>query len=246
MNKSIILLICSSCAWGGLGAPFEDLGFDEANTNNLVTGGPGLGTGTIGDLLPGWRLQLATGPYTDLLWVNLEASGLGLASLYNRNNNALGFPQTHFPVSGIYSFAMYPSYGINGGGPYTPFILSQKGDVPANAQTLHFTIYGSPFEVRANDSLLSVSYTQGPPTTDPNTRMSEAVGDISAFAGQTVTLKFTTLDTDGFTTFVNGLDSIYFAPVPEPGSSTLFSAGLLGLGSLWLLRPRLARGHPRN
>jgi len=92
-----------------------------------------------------------------------------------------------------------------------------------------------------NDTLLAVSYVQGPPTPDPNMRSSDAVADISAFAGLTVTLKFTTLDTDGLTTVVNGLDSIYFSPVPEPGTVALLSAGLSVLGALGL-----RRGRPRN
>src|SRR6266436_6531379 len=184
MKRPIILITCSLCASWGLGAPFQDLGFDDANTNNLMTtgGGPGLGTGTIGDLLPGWQLYLGGGPYTDSLWVNLQGIDFGLASLYNRNNTGFG-TQGHFPVSGIYSFAMVPSYGLHGlPGPYTPFMLFQTGDVPASAQTLHFTTYGSPFEVRINDTLLAASYTQGPPTTNPNTRQSDAVADISSFA----------------------------------------------------------------
>jgi len=174
--------------------------------------------------------------------VNLTFVDVGLASLYNSDNFA-PFPRNLFPVQGLYSFAMVPGYGINGmPGPYTPFILSQTGDVPANAQTLHFRIYGNPFEVRVNDTLLPVSYTQGPQTTNPNTRKSDAVADISAFAGQTVTLKFTTLDTDGLTTFVNGLDSIYFAPVPEPGTLVIFSAGLAGFAASWRRRHcRLAK-----
>ncbi len=242
MKRATILLIYSSCAYCVLSAPFQDLGFDDANTNNLVTtAGPGLGTGSIGDLLPGWQLHLASGPYTDLLWVNLEAVDLGLASLYNRNNFGPA-PQNRFPVQGIYSFAMVPGYGPLGQViSYNPFILSQTGDVPANSQTLHFRGYGSPFEVRMNDTLLAVSYVQGPPTPDPNMRSSDAVADISAFAGLTVTLKFTTLDTDGLTTVVNGLDSIYFSPVPEPGTVALLSAGLSVLGALGL-----RRGRPRN
>src|SRR5713101_6166548 len=106
MKNSMILLIYSSCACCGLSSPFQDLGFDEANTNNLVSfaGDPGLGTGTIGDLLPGWQLYLGAGPYADSLWVNLTFVDLGLASLYNRDNFS-PFPRNRFPVQGLYSFA---------------------------------------------------------------------------------------------------------------------------------------------
>jgi hypothetical protein len=240
MKPRIMLIAYASFTLAGVGAPFEDLGFDDANTNNLVklAGEPGQGTGTIGDLLPGWQLYLGAGQYTDSLWVNLTFVDLGLASLYNRDNFN-PFPRNRFPVQGLYSFAMIPSYGVNGmPGPYTPFVLSQMGDVPANAQTLHFRNYGSPFQVRVNGALLPVSYAQGPATIDPNTRTSEAVADISAFAGQTVTLTFTTLDSGGLNTVVNGLDSIYFAPVPEPGTIVIFSAGLAALGACWLRRAR--------
>src|SRR6266852_4018750 len=92
MKTATILLIYSSCAYGLVGAPFQDLGFDDANTNNLTTTGfpptLGLGVGTFCDLLPGWQLQLASGPYMDPLWVNVNPPGLGLASLYNRDNFA--------------------------------------------------------------------------------------------------------------------------------------------------------------
>jgi len=248
MKPAVILLIYSSCAWSAFSAPFQDLGFDDANTNNLTTTGfpptLGLGIGTPSDLLPGWQLYYGGGPYSDALWVNLTFIDTGLASLYNRSNVGPS-PKNPFPVAGAYSFAMWPGFL---GQPlhYTPFVLSQTGDVPANAQALHFTIFGGQFEVRVNDNLLNVSYTEGPPTADTNTRRGDAVADISAFAGKTVTLKFITLDTQDITTVVNGLDSIDFAPVPEPGTLAILSIGLATLGGCWLRRARSAGSHRRR
>src|SRR5258708_1237875 len=126
MKTAIILLVCSSCTWSGLGGRFKDLGLDEDNTDNLVApvppGNPpytDVGSGTPADLLPGWQLQLASGPYMDPLWVNVNPPGLGLASLYNRDNLA-PFPHNRFPVDGLYSFAMWPDYSVGGfRAPYT-------------------------------------------------------------------------------------------------------------------------------
>jgi hypothetical protein len=224
-------------------APFQNLGFDAANTNNLdTTGFPpvlGLGFGTASDLMPGWQMFSGTNPITQNVWVNLNPAGLGLCSLYNRLNSPTPppFAQERYPVEGLYSFGMFPWAGI--GEPYIPYTLSQAGEVPADAQWLRFLIFGSAFELRLNDVLVPVTYEYGPERRNPNTRPATALADVSAFAGQTVELKFITLDTGGIDTFINGIDSIVFVPVPEPGTGALVGGGLclLALGS-WAQRKR--------
>ncbi|HZI33743.1 MAG TPA: PEP-CTERM sorting domain-containing protein, partial [Candidatus Binatia bacterium] len=54
--------------------------------------------------------------------------------------------------------------------------------------------------------------------------------DVIQFAGQPVTLKFTTLDMPG--SVVNGLDDIQFSlqPAPEPTVTTFFLFGLCAMG----------------
>jgi hypothetical protein len=226
-------------------APFQNLGFDAANTNNLMPAFPpspypnvGIGSGTTTDLLPGWQVFSGTNSVTQHVWVNLNPAGLGLCSLYNRLNSPLPAPFTErYPVEGLYSFGMFPWAAI--GEPYIPYTLSQAGEVPADAQWLRFLIFGSAFELRLNDVLVPVTYEYGPERRNPNTRPATALADVSAFAGQTVELKFITLDTGGIDTFINGIDSIVFVPVPEPGTGALVGGGLclLALGS-WAQRKR--------
>ena len=65
---------------------------------------------------------------------------------------------------------------------------------------------------------------------------SPAVGDISAFAGQTVSLEFITLGMRSpFDYNLKGIDSISFSPemIPEPSTWAL-----LGLGGIALLLRR--------
>jgi hypothetical protein len=48
-----------------------------------------------------------------------------------------------------------------------------------------------------------------------------------------VELKFLTLDSGGIDTYINGIDSIVFVPIPEPGTGALVGGGLLVLGVSW-------------
>src|SRR6266446_5556242 len=95
-------------------SPFQDLDFDGANTSNLVPpvppGNPphqDVGSGSVSELLPGWQLLYGGSAYSDLLWLNLNPIGFGLASLYD-GNNFFYDAQTHIPVAGKFSFAMFP------------------------------------------------------------------------------------------------------------------------------------------
>ena len=112
---------------------------------------------------------------------------------------------------------------------YQPFSLVQTGDIGANIQSVRFINYGSPFELRVNGTPISLTYEYQPGNTDPDTRLAVVTGDLSAFAGQTVQLKFTTLDMAG--SVVNGLDDLQFNAqvAPEPHTTVLL---LLGMGLL--------------
>ena len=220
-------------------APFQNLDFDSANTGSLIPV-PGVvsynppyqnvGYGTPADLIPGWQVLLGTSPYPDLYWLNLNSVGGALVSIYD-GNNFLYDPRVHVPVQGTFSFALWPGSGI------PPLSLVQTGDLPADARSIHFTSFGAGVQLFVNDSLVPLTYIYGPPTISGNTRLASVEGDISAFAGQTVELKFTSLPILGTGANLNGLDSIYFSPVPEPGTFALLVTGILALG-IWRPEPR--------
>ena len=118
-----------------------------------------------------------------------------------------------------------------------PYSLSQTGDVPSDARTIHFFSYGSPVQLEVNNSLSPLVYTSAlvQPGWNGNIPVFDVVGDISLYAGQTVELKFTTLI--GPSPGLNGLDEIFFSNVAIPEPPTLV---LLPLGVL-LLSVRLRR-----
>ena len=168
--------------------------------------------------MPGWQLFQGTDPVS-LAGYDLYPISLGVASIYDSNSQ--GFPA---PVSGRYSLGLYPGY--NALFEYQPFSLVQTGDIGANVQSIRFINYGSPFELRVNGTLIPLSYDFQPGSTNLDMRLANVTGDISAFAGQTVQLKFTTVDMPG--SVVNGLDGIGLSTqaAPEPAETALFLLGL--------------------
>jgi hypothetical protein len=236
MKTILFSLILLTQPIAAISASFQNLGFDSANTNNLscfATGSPPYVDcrGLANELLPAWQLSYGNNPFT-FINVNLVATGLGgVASLYDAR-------QTFLPTFGMYSLGLYPGPDIFTH-VYTPQSLIQVGDVPADALSIHFINYGSPFELRANNIMVPLIYQYGPPTQFPDQRLAQVAGDISQFAGMNVELKFITLDVPN--SVVNGIDSITFSSeaIPEPGILSLLGAGLLLLfGPGWLRRFR--------
>ena len=205
-------------------ATFQNLDFDSATTNITLSLPPdqGVGYGPASDLLPGWQLFQGTDPVSPLVGYNLNPISLGVASIYDANSQ--GFPA---PVSGTYSLGLYPGYPLS---EYEPFSLVQTGDIGANVQSIRFINYGSPFELRVNGTLIPLSYEYQPGSTNLDTRLANVTGDVSAFAGQTVQLKFTTVQMPG--SVVNGLDDIGLSAqtAPEPAETALFLLGLCLMG----------------
>ncbi|PYI87810.1 MAG: hypothetical protein DME26_04930, partial [Verrucomicrobia bacterium] len=101
-----------------------------------------------------------------------------------------------YPVIGAYSFAMRPRYEFEFPRGLIPYSLSQSGELPADTKSIHFLSYGAPLQLAVNGSLVPVAYAQrlSKPGWDPNIPVFDAAGDISPYAGQTVELKFTTLE----------------------------------------------------
>src|SRR5438876_3416664 len=103
MKTVLSLLFFLSLCVCTFAAQFQNLGFDGANTNNAVPANPERDVfGPAAEILPGWQLFRGGEAQADI-GLNLSPIGGGVASLYGLQNR-LGLP-----VSGSYSFAMYPS-----------------------------------------------------------------------------------------------------------------------------------------
>lgn len=225
-----------SLGFGGA-APFQNLDFDDANTNQMISVSEFASMGYATNLLPGWEQN-----YGVALNLNTFPIGFGdIITLVTSNGNydpwqplnEMGYPATgpyhlHFEVNGRTS------------GPtlFSPLSIWQVGDIPADANSLWFFTYGSPFEVRINGSLVPVFYNYLPGAFGANLRAANAAVNLIPYHGTTVELRFTTLPDPPRFYHSYGLDGIHFSPeiVPEPSSWALL---VLGGGWLaWTLRRR--------
>jgi hypothetical protein len=187
MRKTLTIL----CVLGIVSSPasaaqFQNLGFDAAQTNITIPLPPdqGVGYGPATDLLPGWQLFQGNSQVSSI-GCNLNPISLGVASLYDANSQ--GFPA---PVSGGYALGVYPGYNLLF--QYQPFSLVQSGDLAANVQSIRFNNFGSPFQLQVNGVSIPLSYEYQPGSGSLDTRLAVVTGDVVQFAGQTVTLPFTT------------------------------------------------------
>jgi hypothetical protein len=222
MKKCVSFLLLLLLGTAVESAPFQNLGFDTYDTNS--------------SLLPGWHINnpiFNVPPNTSqgtFIGVNQVTIGLNYHTLYDGNIvPGVGYA---FPAFGKYSLAFVP--GIDGNGVYTPYSLSQTGDIPADAMSIHFLDFGAPFELRINGSLVPLIYDYPPSELkrDPRTPVN-VNGDVSMFAGQSAALDFTTVLDRAYD--INGIDEISFSPQIAPEPSTWV---LLGLGGLGLLARR--------
>lgn len=164
-------------------APFQNLGFDEANTNNVVDLGPLVGS--TEDLLPGWEANFGA-----TMLFDAAAAGFGYTALISKRG-PVAQPYA-IPVGGKYALVLSPRTAPPPEGPFIRHWISQTGDVPADAMSLRFMNVGSPFEVRVNGGILPLMYTYETGQPESWLRRADVMGDISGFAGQTVELRFTT------------------------------------------------------
>jgi hypothetical protein len=219
------LLICCLSV-GASGAPFQNLSFDDADTNSVTRGGGGLTEAPVPDLLPGWQISNSRASFE---WMNYNSRppGFGWVSLLPPEN----FGHPPYPVFGRYSVALEPlGPGFESGNPIT---LRQRAEVPHDARELRFVNWGALFDLRLNGSLTPVTYYHqeylpNPFVRDPEYLTRFASVDISGFAGQTVEISFDAFYRGGRPS-IHGLDSIEFV-VPEPATWLL-----LGLGGVALV-----------
>lgn len=207
-------------------APFQNLGFEEANTNSTFLQAVGdvlIGYGPIADLIPGWQVLDGTTPRSLAGYnANLE-SPIGSAAIITRE---VALPT--FQLDGNYGVSLQTSSGGN------PISLLQRGDVPADAQIL---TYHQDAGGIAQDFVLSINGTeliQGGTLFDP-------VFDISTFAGQNVELRLTVSGQRGFSPNSAFIDSITFV-VPEPAPLSLSFVG----GTALLVGTRYRRWHQKH
>jgi hypothetical protein len=198
--KIAVLIVSLSFSSLGFAQGFVNLDFETA----IISTNHNPGGNTYTALLAGWTPSNI--PFNS---VNLDSPGINLEG----TNNPVG----PVAIQGEYSIFM------QGGSSFSPDTngasISQTGQVPVVAQSI--TYWGSALQVTFNGQMLSFNAIGS----GPNYTVYGA--DISAYAGQTGTLVFTTPWLSA-----GLLDNIQFSssPVPEPGELALvaFSALLFG------------------
>ena|SRR5436190_1469335 len=102
MKRCIPLFCLAGMSCGVFGAAFQNLGFDNANTNNIrdEDGVPPIQlVGTTSEMIPGWQLSLGTNAET-MNGLDAIRPGPGYASIFT-SGNSLGRP-----VVGRYSLSL--------------------------------------------------------------------------------------------------------------------------------------------
>ena len=238
LKKPLVLcFLCFAVPMSLCAAPFVNLGFDDANTNNLVTVGGGSNStryGTPADLVPGWSIASFGTVFYDSAG-GISPAPLGDVSLYTSTNIPVASGAIAQYLSAPYAISLSPIFTL--GSPMLfPGQLLQRGDVPASTMAITFLVFGSPVDLYINGvRRLDLSY-QSIATVGSQT-LSRGTADMTSFAGLNVELKFVTTDTSSSSIF-SVIDSIQFVSVPEPGVSALF---VLGGTTWWLIWQRQRR-----
>ncbi len=210
-----LLAVANSAA-----APFQNLDFEQANTNHLSSdASTGVTLGPINELLPGWQVVLSrpTGigqfpGYTNslqFLTFNSEYFDAPNVVLTDRNWSDVGPPRV-----GIYSLNISPAQAT--------VTLIQRGDVPLDAEG--FRSFG--IAAGIPNSFVSMN---GVPL-----QFNGAGLDVSPYLGQNVELRITYEQGSSFFR----TDGFSFYLVPEPPiwallmvSACCFTTGFIGKNS---------------
>ena len=166
--------------------------------------------------LPGWA-GYVNGQPQDAIYPNFVPFGTTPIPFIS----VLTPPSFGMVLQGSYTLAY--SSGLDSLGNFIPVAIAQTGQVPADGQSLRFLAAFLPAVFMDGNYLPPVALGSGPSQTT-------LYGvDISAFAGQSVELRFQ--PGPGLTY----LDAIQFSnePIPEPSVLGIFALGALLLGWRW-------------
>ncbi len=218
----VVALSCKSI----IGSPFENLNF-EAVVEPLPPPSIDNPWVPIGVGLPGWSAYLGTVETTEVLNNLLPLANSAHVAIYQVDQ----WPG--FVLGGRYSIVLQS--GFLDGDQIVDASISQVGEIPEDARWISLRASAAgPFGVFLNESEIdlasSLSGSDG----------TLYLGDVSAYAGQSVELSIRAIDQTLDPQFPRNtfllLDDIQFSSVPEPSTCALFA---LAAGIGWLCRNRM-------
>jgi hypothetical protein len=214
-SRITVLIVLLSFARFGFAQGFVNLNFETASINTITN--PGGNSYTA--LVNGWAANTANyvnGDPTTLPFNNaaLDAPAVNLEGTNNTAGpSAIQGNYSIFLQGGTQTYADFFPGHTNGAS------IGQSGQIPLTAQSI--TYWGNALQVTFNGQMLSFN------AIGSGANYTVYGADISAYAGQTGALVFTTPWLSA-----GLLDNIQFSssPVPEPGGLTLVVTGALLFG----------------
>lgn len=128
----LLLFLVVSASTSVVAAPFQNLNFEQANTNSVGFSNPLAPLDLFGpstDLLPGWQMSRGTNLLTSIGFnrISLAFVDIGGVSLNSQD-----------PIEGKFSLFVRVPGGL---GVQEPFSLVQRGDIPSDAHLPASSLY---------------------------------------------------------------------------------------------------------
>lgn len=223
MNDRFLLLLVVTMSvgfqfMGKAQQSFQNLDFEAAHNIPSFAGNVHPWSMPASNALPGWTCYVGSNLQTTVWYDDLALDGAGLGII----NSTSPYAPADL-VGGQYCASL--QYGITAIYPGNPLVvirepasISQVGEIPSDAQSMHF-IGTIPFSVSFDGNLIPLV------VLDAQTTYNVYGGDVSLFAGQVGELRFMSYSHFAF------LDSIGFSSqsIPEPNTFCIVLLGLLVL-----------------